>query len=215
MTAPTPIMIEAEVDEPERPALVAGAQQLAEALKVATGADWTIQLRFWAPEGGIAASGPGGLVILSLLPEVGRDEPFAQTETRWRERATRLAASGATVMICTVFRSVPDRHAASGQKILERIRRLNRMAVELSHDLGVTVVDIDRAFAHIGARILATDYQLTGRLAAEVAGHAIALCLLTLGLDDTIPPEVQERARAHHGPLREIDAVVRRRLAAA
>ena len=78
----------------------------------------------------------------------------------------------------------------------------------------MTVIDIDRAFAHIGARALGTDYRLSGRLAAEAGGHALAWSLLALGLDDVIAPEVQERASAFEGGLREINTLVSRRLAA-
>jgi hypothetical protein len=118
------------------------------------------------------------------------------------------------VMLLTVFRAVPERRTHKGQLLLERIRRLDRMALDLSHDLGVTVVDIDRAFADIGARVLATDYRLAGRVAAEAAGHSFALSLLSLGLDDIIPVDVQERALNYHSPLREIGTLIRRRIAA-
>jgi hypothetical protein len=214
VTAPAPIAIEAAAGEPERPALLAGAQQLAESLAAATGSDWPIQLRFWDPDAAITASGPRSVVVLSLIQEVDRDEPFSATETRLRARLTELVGSGAPVLVCTVFRQVAERRTPEGARRLERIRRLNRLTAELSHDLGVTVVDVDRAFAHIGGRVLASDYRLGGRLAAEVAGHTLVWSLLSLGLDDVISPEVQERAMAFHGGLREINSLVSRRLAA-
>ncbi|HXQ12114.1 MAG TPA: hypothetical protein VN805_14045 [Caulobacteraceae bacterium] len=212
MSPLAPITIHAEVDMRERPAVLYGAQQLAEALRAASGVDWPIQLTFWGARRLRAAA--GNVVVLSLLCEVESDEPFAETAARWRRRTDGLAAEGAIVMLLTVFRAVSGRRTEKGQHLLERIRRLDRMALDLSRDIGVTVVDIDRAFAHIGARALATDYRLAGRVAAEVAGHTFALSLLSLGLDDTIPVQVQERARTHHGSLREIDTLVRRRLAA-
>jgi hypothetical protein len=207
-------MIEAEAGEPERPAILAGAQQLAEALAAATGAEWPIQLRFWAPGGAAATSAPGAVVVLSLLPEVARDEPFAETEARWRARLADLVTGAAPVLICTVFRHVAERRTPGGLRIIERIRRLNRMAAELSHDFGVSIVDVDRAFAHIGGRTLQTDYRLNGRLATEVAGHSLVWSLLALGLDDVISPEVQDRARAFEGGLQQINSLVSRRLAA-
>jgi len=207
-------MIEAETDEAERPAILAGAQQLAEALAAATSAEWPIQLRFWAPGEAAATSAPGAVLVLSLLPEAGRDEPFAETEARWRVRLADLVTGSAPVLLCTVFRHVAERRSEDGARIVERIRRLNRMAAELSHDFGVNVVDIDRAFAHIGGRTLQTDYRLSGRLAAEVGGHTLTWSLLALGLDDIIPPKVQERASAFEGGLQQINALVGRRLAA-
>lgn len=213
MSPLAPIAIQAEVDNRERAAVVFGAQQLAEALRVAADVDWPIQVTF-LDAGGLRAETAGSIAVLSLLGDVESDEPFGETAARWRRRADSLAAEGANVVLLTVVRAVPERRTQKGQLLLEKIRRLNRMALDLSHEFGVTVVDIDRAFAHIGARILATDYRLVGRVAAEVAGHSFALSLLSLGLDDIIPVDIQERARTYHGPLREIDTLVRRRVAA-
>jgi hypothetical protein len=206
-------MIEAEVDERERPAMLAGAQQLAEALAAATGADWPIQLHLLDPGAAVATSA-GSVIVLSLLADVAREEPFSDTEARWRARLKDLVKGTAPVLICTVFRHVCERLTPSGAAILQRIRRLDRMAAELSRDLGVAVIDIDRAFAHIGGRTLGTDYRLNGRLAAEVAGHGLVWSLLSLGLDEIISPEAQDRARTFHGGLGEINTLVSRRLAA-
>jgi hypothetical protein len=214
VTSPTPIRIEAEVDPREHPAVLAGAQQLAQALSAATGGDWPIQLHFLEAGAAAATSEPGSVIVLSLLSEVERREPIAETEARWRARLAGLAEGAAPVLICTVFRHLTERRAPGGPERLERIRRLDRMAADLSCDLGATVVDIDRAFAHIGGRVLQTDYRLDGRLAAEVAGHALVWCVLALGLDDVIPPEVEHRARAFQGSLKEINRLVSRRLAA-
>jgi hypothetical protein len=214
MTSTGPIRIEAEVDACERPAILAGAQQLAEALKAATGADWPIQLRYWEPGAAPATSEPGSVIVLSLLQDVDRKEAFAETEARWRARLAALSKGTAPVLICTIFRCLADRRTPGGLERIERIRRLDRMAADLSHDLGATVVDIDRAFAHIGGRVLKTDYRLSGRLAAEVAGHALVLCILSLALDEVVSAELQDRARTFQGGLREINTLVSRRLAA-
>jgi hypothetical protein len=208
------IAIQAEVDIRERAAVVFGAQQLAEALRIAAGVDWPIQVTFF-DAGGLRAATAGSIAVLSLLSDVESKESLPETAARWRCRADVLAAERANVVLLTVVRTVSERRTRKGQLLLERIRRLDRMALDLSHEFGVTVVDIDRAFAHIGTRVLATDYRLTGRVAAEVAGHSFALSLLSIGMDDIIPVDVQERARAYHGPLREIDTLVRRRMAAA
>ncbi|HEX4198479.1 MAG TPA: hypothetical protein VHZ26_13665 [Caulobacteraceae bacterium] len=214
MTSPAPIVIEAEVADSEHPFVLAGAQQLAEALAAATGSEWPIQLRYREPGAAVASSMANSVVVLSLLPEVDRDEPFAETQGRLAARLAALVQGTAPVLICTVFRHVAERRTAASAARLERIRRLDRLAAELSADLGFGVVDIDRAFAHIGGRVLATDHRLNGRLAAEVGGHTLAWSLLSVGLDDIVPPEAQERAKAFLGPLREINSLVSRRLAA-
>ena len=206
-----PIQLEAVVAVGERPALLAAAQQLSEALRTAAGVDWPIELRL-RDAGAQPAAAADSIVILSLLPEVTSAEPLAAVEAGWRARLAALAPTGAPVLLMTVFRHLADRTSAGGADRLERIRRLNGLALSLSQDLHAEVIDIDRAFAHIGARTLQTDYRLGGRLAAEVAGHGIVLAILSLGLDELIPIETQQRAMAFHGPLRDIDKLVNRRL---
>jgi hypothetical protein len=213
MSGRAPIRIEALVDAAEHAGLVAGAEQLSEALGAASGGPaWPVSLTLRGLDEAVAAEPAPDAIIASLLPETGDlSEPIAATEARWRRRVERLQATGAPVFVCTVFRHVRQ-GAAPGLR--ERIRRLDRMAVELSHTLGVAVVDFDRAMAHIGARALNSDYRLSGVLAAEVAGHTIAWSLLSYGLDQAVDPTVQERARAALGGLQQIDALVSRRLAA-
>jgi hypothetical protein len=120
------------------------------------------------------------------------------------------------VFVCTIFRHVAAGAAsqapADGIRLVERIRRLNLLAAELSHDSGVGVLDLDRVLAHIGARELQSDYRLSGRIVAEVAGHAIVAGLLAVGLDDIVPPDVQQRAQQYQGNLWGIYAYVDRRL---
>jgi hypothetical protein len=211
MSGTSPLLIEAVVDDVERPALVAASEQLGECLGAATGGPWPIRLSFRGSAAEIDVPSRPTIVVMSLLPEVaGNTEPLAQTEARWREHLVSLVAAGIPcVLICTVFRHVPENERLLA---IERIRRLNLLAAELSHDTGVGVVDIDRVFAFLGARALQTDYRLGGPMAAEIAAHTIVSIILAAGLDDFIPPDVQERARKYQGNLREIGALVRRRL---
>ncbi len=94
----------------------------------------------------------------------------------------------------------------------ERIRRLNLFALELSHDTGVGIIDIDRALTHIGARQLGADYRLAGRIAAEVAAHTIVGSILLAGLDDAAAPEVLHGAAQFQGALWQIGTLLQRRL---
>ena len=126
------------------------------------------------------------IVIASLMPELARDdEPVPQIVRRWRENVSPLiAATIPAVFVCTVFRCIANYPAISKPEeltLIERIRRLNLVAVELSHETGAMVIDIDRIFAHLGARALRTNYLLNGPAAAEVAGHAL---LRTSSLQD-------------------------------
>jgi hypothetical protein len=211
MTSPAPLLIEAIVHKTERPALVAASKQLADCLAAAADGTWPIELRFRESVPPTGLRDGRAVVVTSLLLEIpGRDEPLPQTEARWRDQLLSLMeTSDLSAVICTVFRHVADRESSP---ITERIRRLNLIAAELSHDTGAGVVDIDRVFSYFGARQLQTDYRLGGALAAEVAGRTVASGILAAGLDDLIPPDIQERARKLLGTMREISSLIKHRL---
>lgn len=216
MTDAVPLRIEALIGAAERPGLVAGAQQLSEALgRAAGGPAWPVQLALSGSDAMVKSDPPPAAIIVSLLPEVAAvREPIAATAARWAARLEALAAIGPPVLVCTVFRHIaPGGDAVAVQALRERIERLNLMAAKLSHALGVGVADLDRAMAHIGGRALQSDYRLAGDFAAEVVGHTIAWSLLSLGLDEAVDPAVQDQAKVLLGSLHEIDALVRRRRA--
>jgi hypothetical protein len=194
MTALPALQIEAVVHPVERPALVASARQLADALSTASGSPHPTTLRFSDSLASISRSSEHAVVVASLLKEIASlDESLAQTEARWRDQLLSLEKLDiVSAFVCTIFRHVGSREAPA---LIERIRRLNRLAVQLSHDTGVGVIDIDRIFGYFGARQLQTDYRLGGRLGVELAGHTIVAGILATGLDDVIPRDVQERAQ--------------------
>jgi hypothetical protein len=216
MNATTSIIIEAQVEPSEHPGLIAAAEQLSGCLNAASNTQtWQVRVQFHAFGTDIDSSPSQSAIIVSLLPETEHAaESIAETKARWRTYLGRLQAIGPPVFVRTVFRHVSDR-AKDGRAtpLLERIRRLNRMAVELSHELGIAVIEIDQAFAHIGGRALESDYRLTGPLAAELSGHTTVWSLLSFGLDDTVDPGLQEKAKAFLGGLSRIDALVSQRLA--
>jgi hypothetical protein len=213
-----PICIEAVVDDAEHPALVAAAEQLGESLSAVSENGREIRLNFAPSFEEIEVREPATVVIASLLPDVSSDESMAATEARWRQQLSSLPALPTlSVFLCTVFRHVP-RNASEQQPdgwatTTERIRRLNLLAAELSHDTGAGIIDIDRAFAHHGARALKTDYRLSGAVAAEVAAHTIVWSVLSVGLDDAVAPEIQQRAMQFQGALWQIGDLLNRRLA--
>jgi hypothetical protein len=217
MSASAPIIIEAVVDALERPALAAAGVQLGECLQAASGNAWPIELRVCPSMAAFGAAGRPTVAIVSLLPELARnDEPIAQTAARWKALLALLAGVVPTVLVCTIFRHV-GRDDAPGERaahapLLERIRKLDLFAAELSHDTGVGVIDIDRICAHIGARALQSDYRLAGRIAAEVAAHTIVAGMFATALADAIAPAVLQRAQEYQGNLQSIFAYVNRRL---
>jgi len=209
------IWVEAVVDEVERPALVAAAEQLGGSLSAVSEKPIEVRLNFVSSFEAIDTKRPVTLVIASLLPDVSRDESMASTEARWRRQLSPLAAlPGLSVLLCTVFRHVPRgasaEHADARATTVERIRGLNLLATALSHDTGAGVIDIDRTFAHLGARALDTDYRLSGTVATRVAAHTIAWSVLSAGLDDAITPEILEGATQFLGPLWQIGDLLNR-----
>lgn len=220
MTGPVPILIDAVVDETERPVWAAAMAQLRDCLAAAGGGTaWRIEVRFPRSLAALDRHRPPSAIVASLLAEAARpDEHIALTEARWR---TQLAALDAGLVpatfLCTIFRAVrgarADRSSAPALALIERIRRLNLMAIDLSHDIGVNIVDIDRIFAHVGALEVGSGYRLSGALAEEVAGYAIVAALLNMALDDLVPPAILERAKQAHGPVWELPTVVQRRMA--
>lgn len=218
MTSPPLLLIEAVVDDAERAALVAAFEQLAECLNASSGILWPVRLRFRPSIEAIDLADRPAVVIASLLPAIAQDgESVSRTAETWRRQFSSLVQGKVpAIFVCTVFRHVADgsgdRRLAGPPAAAERIRRVNLLAAELSHDTGIGVIDIDRVFAHFGARALKTDYRLAGPIAAEVAGHTIVSSILATGIDDFIPPGIQERAKRYQGGLSEIGNLVRRRL---
>jgi hypothetical protein len=213
----TPIRIRALVDEQERHGIVSGLEQLHECLTTAAPTDApSIKVRFDPPGTATAASPEPNVVILSLFPELrAAGQEFRETTERWAGYVQRARSPGAAVFVCTLFRHVDIRGRPDLRPILvERIRRLNLMAVNLSQEFGIGVVDVDRAMAHFGGRNLGSDFRLSGDLAADVAGHTLAWCLLSYGLDDLIDPAIQERARIALGGLHTIPEILLKRQSA-
>jgi hypothetical protein len=241
MSSVAPIVIDAVVSDSERPALIATAEQFGECLGAATGGEWPVSVRFRDSLASIDVRDRPTLVIASMLPDLAGDEPLRAIAARWRDQLSSLAPMNlAAIFICTIFRRLADPDTADSNRPLskspanpqsarsanrlsdaasdarrlrlERLLRLNLMAIELSHDTGAGVIDIDRLFAHLGAGPLATDHRLTGRVAAEVAAYAIVATIVSFGLDDIMSPQIQEQAMRSQGNHWNIGRLVERRL---
>ncbi len=212
MSAAAPLVIDAVVDHRERSLLVAASEQLSESLGTASGRAFAIRLGFRADLAELSQRNGVGVIVASLLPDLAGDTSLAAIEARWRAQLSALSPAATRVFVCTIFRHVPHRDDHAASTLIERIRRLNLLAIRLSRDFGVGVADIDRVFAHIGARELQTDYRLQGTMAAEVGGYAIVASML-VGLDDALPADTLERAMQYQGGLQDIGNLLRRRLA--
>lgn len=206
MNARRALLIEAAVTPNEEAVIVAAADVLARALTEADGQSWTCEHRFHADAGALAGAGGRSVILMtSLLGWITPLEtPWASIERSIRSAYEALCAHGHPVMILTILRHVePGDDRARAERIRIRIRRLNLLATEISRELGPFVIDLDRVLANLGARRLQTDYQLIGSMARDVAGSAVALCVIANALDDLATVEVQTRARdiiASHVP---------------
>ena len=141
------------------------------------------------------------LILTSLLLELNEpEEPLAAIEARLRTAFSALIREGVpAIFLCTVFRRIEPNTKAKDPvgaiARMERIRRLNLLATELSHDFDINIIDLDRSFAHIGGRSLGTAFNLRGAAAVLAAKHVIASTLFAAGLDDFCPPELQDAAK--------------------
>lgn len=215
MSGAYPITVQAMVDKAERPGIIAATELLGECLgSAAGGRPWPVRLQFRTPGTLIPPALSPSVIIVSLLPAVQvTAEPLENTKQRLHAYLSRLMERQASIFLCNVFRFVRERDRSGHiSPISERIRRLNRMAIDLSHELGLAVVDVDRTFAHIGGRALGTDYRLTGPQAAQALGHATAWSLLSSYLSPDIDFGLQEHAKSILGNLNGIDALLSRRL---
>lgn len=198
MSPPANVVIQALVGEGERPIVTKAVELLQSGLNEVGKRPWTTSLTFPDAVGALDGVHDAAVVVVSLLDELDRlDEPWIDVEARLRSKFGKLCESPRwSVFACTVLRHVVgDEHGADPAELKVRIRRLNLLVAELSRELGLFVVDIDRDLADVGARALDTDCRLQGPYAALVAGKSMAMALLLVGLDEFVPFEIQEAAR--------------------
>jgi hypothetical protein len=211
MTQPAEVCIQAILSANERAAALKAAELLATNLSAVSKTPWMANCEFPESPEARDRTASSAVIVTSLLNEVDRiNETWVETEARLRSSYQSLCNdSGPGVFVCTVFRHISDDcppEVAVLRRI--RIRRLNLLAAELSREMGLLVIDIDRDLADVGARSLETDYRLSGPYVPEMAGKSIAMALLLVGLDELVPVETQEAARElvrayrpPHGPL--------------
>lgn len=139
--------------------------------------------------GAETAGGPRPHLITTLADEVETlDDDWSAVESRLRARIDGLRPRADRIFLCTVLRAAPPEVSDDRRRrLIARIRRLDLLAVRISAETGVFVVDIDRALAAVGASALATDHRLGGPHAGDAVARAIAATLMAAGLDRAIP----------------------------
>ncbi|MBI1196779.1 MAG: hypothetical protein GC203_02855 [Phenylobacterium sp.] len=205
--AEPPRIVAAVGGEAERAAAIAAGEQLSAAVAAVLGAAWPIRLRPIAlDEPDIP---PGIVLIAAPLADLAAAEPVDAAEARWTARIARYRAAGHDrILICNLFRGVGASAGVLGG--IERIRRLNRMVVGLSHRLGVEIVDVDRLLALCGARAFARDPRGSQAATARAVGHAIADAILQGDMGGSLDATVQARAGAVHRLRLDVQGLVER-----
>jgi hypothetical protein len=196
-----PLCIHAVLQDGERAALLAALEELAFCFVEAGAADFPTDLHFHAEFQEIPAVSCPALVMTSMLPALNDlGAPLDRLERELRDAFEAIGRKGySAAYLATIFRRIDPREKAAdpalAQVRMERIRRLDFLAAELSHDFDLNIIDFDRAFAHIGGRALGTDYSVTGSAATDAARHVIISTLFAAGLDEFRWSELQTEAR--------------------
>jgi hypothetical protein len=187
------IPIRALVHGNERSAITAMARALQERLTQAASGPATVTCSFAESFADLQKPHEPSIVITSLLLEAGNyQDDWADVEGRLRTRYAALAEDAASVVfVTTVFRHISEGDAAQRELLRLRIRRLNRLAADLSREYGIMVIDLDRDLADIGGRRLQTDYRLGGEHAEQMTARSMARAIVSAGLDNYVPFELQ------------------------
>ncbi len=188
----------ADVTENESLIVERAATRLRELLEAADKSPWSSDVQPVPRSEGKGAPPPEAVYVLSLAKWLEQPlEPWGQVATAVRGRVRALASRGPKVVLLTIFRHVPmgsDPHA--DRDLLVRIRRLNLLAIELSNEFNVSVADLDRDFADIGALPLATDFRLGGEAAAALAAWALVRCVTANAVDGLVDFGLQDKVLA-------------------
>jgi hypothetical protein len=155
---------------------------------------------------------PADVAILSVDDEVRRlagrvtdaKAAVAAVEADLTAIVAAYKAAGTRVIVANVCTVDPDSWARSyagrdEEPVTLRAHRLDAMLVRVSHDLGISVVDVDRALAEIGAAGKLDAAMVYGpEAAARIADEAVAV-LADYGFFDDRPLLEQVGAAAGEG----------------
>ena len=211
---PVSIQIIAQVSAAERAGMQTGAEFLSSSMKaVRQGITQPMKLAFVDESADPNVLPMGQVFILSMQTELARPaEDMDAVMARWMSRLEALKARPGLLFLCNIFRLADEPVQPGGSSdLVARIRRLNLIAIQLSHATGVNIIDVDRVLAYFGQRVFRCDYRLDNPRAADAVGHAVASAILSSGPDDIIEPVDQEKARQALGDIDSLPRLIRRR----
>lgn len=209
MSEKSPFIVVAMAAESDTPAIKAAAEQLSLCMSRAAGEAVPVKVQFVARDNPTI---PAGNVFVAMLTEdVLSGRPIDQVAHDWRARLERVRDGGPDrALLCTLFRRVSGEPRV--ENTLERIRRLNKLVIDLSRELDSEVVDVDRFLALCGGRTIGADYRCSSQSAARLAAQAITAAILDGDLVCYLPPDTQQRAIALHGGVRDVERILVRHI---
>ena len=185
------MLIACLVADSERQVWSMAREKLRDSLVRVSNRDWSVNLAFVDSPAALVAE-KADVAVISLLRALDEATTLEDLALQLERDASALVTSGGAVFLCSIFRACADREK------LERIRRLNLLAVEISRQTGAAIIDLDRFFANFGARPLETDCRLGGAKAADFAARIMTDALLAVGFDDDVPADVLSAAQRHN-----------------
>lgn len=209
MNAATPFYIVVALARRGKGTITAAAGQLTRCMSGAAGDSRDVHVHVRAIGRDAATIPVGSVFLASLSDDVESGESLDQVERDWRTRLARVQDAGHDrILLCTLFRCVTG--LPGGEKLLERIRRLNQLVVAFSRDLGCEVADVDRLLALCGGRQIGADYRCLSQTAERLAGHAITAAILDGEMSGYLEPNAQQRAIALHGGVLDLRQIMTR-----
>lgn len=190
----------------ERPAVLEGVRQAATCLERAGSSTLELRVASYPDQDALMAAPLPCVAFLSLGAALDRSDD-TQVEALLTAPLEQLPGRGVAVLLLNQFRYVADRREPAQASRLLRIRRFNRMAIGLAQRFDITLVDVDRILADLGALNLLCDYRLGSPRGQVAAGYAVARALLANGLLDRVDQVLLDRALAQ---LVDLDGLKRR-----
>ena len=191
------IRINTSLTQAEMPALELASKLMREAMRdVLKREVWSIQIETHKPGAGLKFKQQPSAVVCSMLQEITiPSSSLVQIATKWRAYLEQLRSARAPIYISNVFRHVAERGPDGGMSPrLERIRRVNRLLVDLAREFRAAVIDVDGVLADIGGVNLQADFRLGGKPAIKRIGYIMAMSLLSGPLGEESNLYTQQQA---------------------
>ena len=176
------VRISTSLSQVEMPALDLASKLMREAMRdVLKREVWSIQIETHKPGAALKFKQQPSAIVCSILQEImiPSSNP-TQIATSWRSYLEQLRSVRAPIYVLNVFRHVAENGPDGGvSPKVERIRRVNRLLVDLAREYRAAVIDVDGVLADIGGLNLQADFRLGSKPAIKRIGCIIAMGLLS------------------------------------